>query len=61
MKVYNLPTNYTSYEWLAVTECEGRTWFYGGWRTDLRAALEQADEIENGHVVNSAVVKPAEF
>lgn len=59
MKVNNLPTDYKSYNYLVVREFDEEIWYYGAWRNNFEAAQQQADEIENGHVVNSAVVERA--
>ncbi len=58
MKINNLPDDFRSYEWLTVREYNGKVWYYGAWRTDLMAALEEADEI-GGHVVSTGVAEKA--
>lgn len=59
MKINNLPANYKNYKYLVVREVMGEVWFYGAWRDNFEAALQQSDEIDGGHVVCSAAAEEA--
>lgn len=59
MKINNLPANYKNYKYLVVREVMGEVWYYGAWRDNFTAALQQSDEIDGGHVVCSAVAEKA--
>ena len=58
MKVNNLPTGFENYNYLTVIEYNGEWWFYGAWRNDFEAALQQAVEI-GGQLMPTAGVQRA--
>lgn len=54
MKINNLPSNYTNYEWIVCREFDGEMWYFGVWHDNAQAQA-QAIEFE-GIVINSKLI-----